>query len=311
MGTNFPDNSYMPRGNGDYLLRDVSPILDNADITFGNLEGVILDTGGVAKKCKNPKTCYLFRSPSYYLDHLKKAGFDLLSNANNHVNDFGLVGRQETARYLDEYGFHFAGFYSKPYTILEYDGKKIGFAAFAPNQGTASLYDSVRAMKVVSHLDTIADIVLVSIHGGAEGKEYQHVTRENEYFLGHNRGNIYDFSRKMIDSGADLVFGHGPHVTRAVDLYKGKFIAYSLGNFCTYRRFNLAGPNGYAPIIKTYLDSEGNFLKAEVFSIRQVPPGGPKLDADHTAFKYMQTLTEEDIPEAELKFELPFIYPVK
>ena len=68
-------------------------------------------------------------------------------------------------------------------------------------------------------------------------------------FYGENRGNAYAFARMAIDAGADVVLGSGPHVTRAVDLYKNRFIAYSLGNFCTYGMFNLDGPNGMAPLL--------------------------------------------------------------
>ncbi|KKK93514.1 hypothetical protein LCGC14_2692140, partial [marine sediment metagenome] len=65
------------------------------------------------------------------------------------------------------------------------------------------------------------------------------MTRESEIYLGYDRGNIYEFAHMVVDAGADVVFGHGPHVTRAAEIYKDRFIIYSLGNFCTYRRFNL------------------------------------------------------------------------
>ena len=93
-GTNFPDKSYLPKENGSHLWSQVTEILGDADITFGNLEGTILNEGGDQKECNNPKLCYLFRSPEYLSENFVKAGFDLMSVANNHANDFGETGRR-------------------------------------------------------------------------------------------------------------------------------------------------------------------------------------------------------------------------
>jgi hypothetical protein len=82
----------------------------------------------------------------------------------------------------------------------------------------------------------------------------------------------------MIDNGADVVFGHGPHVTRAIEVYKDRFISYSLGNFCTYGRFNLAGPNGIAPIVKLNVDITGKFVSGRIIPVYQPWPGGVKPD---------------------------------
>ena len=302
MGTNFPNNSYLPPNDGRHLLTDVRDILIDADLTFGNLEGVILDEGGTAKNCNDPKTCFVFRSPESYLENLVDAGFDVVSTANNHVNDFGASGRTNTASALNRAGLQYAGFSDKPSVVFTKDGVKYGMAAFAPNSGTASFHKIEEAKAIVSKLNAECDIVIVSFHAGAEGRNHQHVTKKTEYFYGSNRGNVYLFSHAMIDAGADIVFGHGPHVTRAVEVYKERFIAYSLGNFCTYRRFNLQGPNGYAPIIKVFTSNNGVFNKARVYSTRQVSPGGPKKDVGDTAYKYIMDLTNEDLPENELLF---------
>ena len=126
-------------------------------------------------------------------------------------------------------------------------------------------------------LDDSCDIVIVSFHGGAEGADYQNVTRETETFYGENRGNVYEFSHRMIDAGADIVFGHGPHVTRAIEVYKDRFIAYSLGNFCTYRRFNLTGPNGFAPLLRVKTDTFGKFVEADIIPVYQDNLGHVKI----------------------------------
>ena len=118
--------------------------------------------------------------------------------------------------------------------------------------------------------------------------------------MGEDRGNIYEFSRFMIDNGADIVFGHGPHVLRAVDLYKDRFIAYSLGNFATYKRFNLSGGRGLSPLIQVTVNSEGEFIRGKIISARQVGLGIPKLDNSNGAAKEIKRLTELDFPESEL-----------
>ena len=103
-----------------------------------------------------------------------------------------------------------------------------------------------------------------------------------------------------IDAGADVVFGHGPHVTRAIDLYKDRFIAYSLGNFATYGRFNLSGANGIAPIVALQLTTDGKFISGKIYSTKQIGEGGPLLDEEQAALKEIQELTKADIPESTL-----------
>ena len=140
---------------------------------------------------------------------------------------------------------------------------------FSPHPGTMNIKNLDQVEEIVGKLDSICDIVIVSFHGGAEGAEHQHVTREDELYLGYNRGNIYEFAMRAVEAGADIVFGHGPHVTRAVQVYQNRLIMYSLGNFCTYARFNLRGPNGIAPMMNVSVDRDGNFLEAKIYPIRQ------------------------------------------
>lgn len=303
MGTNYPSTSYLPPNNGEQLFAEVDSILQDADVTFGNLEGVILDKGGNPKYCRDPKVCYIFRSPETLINNLVKSGFDVMSTANNHAGDFGNPGRKNTMRVLDSVGIAHAGLATNPFITFKRDGMKYGFAAFAPNTGTMSINDIPNAKKIVSHLDSISDVVIVSFHGGAEGSKYQHVPRKNEYFYGENRGNVYAFAHAMVDAGADIIFGHGPHVTRAVDVYQNRFITYSMGNFCTYARFNLSGDNALAPIIKVYTKNDGTFLYAEVTPIIQTRPGGPRIDSKKRVIDKIRQLTEKDFPEVPISID--------
>ncbi len=303
LGTNFPDPSYLPPNEGRGMLREVSPYLQNADVTFGNVEGVILNEGGDAKKCKDPSICYIFRSPEYMAQRFVEAGFDVMSTANNHAGDFGDPGRKNTQRVLDSLSIVHAGQQNTPYSFFVRKGLLFGFAAFSPNTGTMSINDIPGAKAIVAHLDSLADIVIVSFHGGAEGSDYQHVTRENELFYGENRGNVYAFSHAVIDAGADVVFGHGPHVTRAVEVYKDRFIAYSLGNFATYARFNLRGENGLAPIMKVYTRPDGTFISGEIIPVIQLGAGIPSTDSQGRVIKVIQELTKKDFPEGQLSID--------
>ncbi|MCA1746939.1 MAG: CapA family protein, partial [Bacteroidales bacterium] len=90
------------------------------------------------------------------------------------------------------------------------------------------------------------------------------------------------------------------HVTRAMELYKDRLICYSLGNFCTYARFNLSGPNGYAPIVKVLTNREGKFLGGKVIPIYQPGSGGPHIDAGNHAVRLLRELTIADFPDTEL-----------
>ena len=301
LGSLVLSRNYLPANNDcTPLLEPTTPILKNADVTFGNFEGVFTDTKVGAKECINPKTCFTFGMPSKYINCLVDAGFDVLSIANNHSGDFGEKGRKNTVRVMKEAGMHFAGLESCPSTTAVKDGIKYGFCAFAPNRKTIQITDYDNAQKIVKELDAKCDIVIVSFHGGAEGTGRQHITRNYEYFLGENRGNVYKFARTVIDAGADVVFGHGPHVTRAVDLYKDRFIIYSLGNFCTYSKISLRGACGFAPIIKVFVDNEGKFLEAQIIPTYQVKHKPPRIDQKKRVIKKIQELTRQDIPEAEL-----------
>jgi len=302
MGTNYPSENYLPP-KGVKLLEPILEYLKVGDVVFGNLEGTVLNSGGEVKSCSNPSTCYAFRQPEYLLDQIKEAGFNMLSVANNHVGDFGNTGRANTIKALKERGFCYAGQTSCPTGILTVKGLKIGLTAFAPNNGCLSINDLNLLTKTVQGLKQNCDVVIVSFHGGAEGPSASHVPKKTEIFLGENRGNVTEFARKAIDAGADVVLGHGPHVSRAIDRYKGKFIAYSMGNFCTYGRFSLRGSAGFAPILQIKIKKDGTFLEGKIISIAQLGEGGPILDKNKAALNEIKELTLSDFPGNKAVFD--------
>jgi hypothetical protein len=298
MGTDYPSTIYLPPGNDcKPLIHEVSSILKDADITFGNLEGTFAGNYGEPKSCKDTTKCFVFRMPDHYVDCLVDGGFDMVSIANNHANDFGSAGRAQTEWILENRGMASAGSHASPGVIVVQGRIRYGLLAFAPNRGCYGLEDLDAAASMVDSLKERCDILIISFHGGAEGADHQHVTRQNEDYLGVDRGNVYAFAHRVIDAGADIVFGHGPHVTRAIEIYRERFISYSLGNFCTYRRFNLSGPNGIAPIIKVHIAPTGKFLKGEIVPVYQPGSGGVRLDPGKRAITKLQELTRADFPE--------------
>ncbi|MCC6727063.1 MAG: CapA family protein [Saprospiraceae bacterium] len=301
LGTNYPSKKYLPANGGSDLLSDVRKILEDADVTFGNLEGTLFDGEGTPKTCNDSSKCYVFRTPASYIRHFSDAGFDVLSIANNHSGDFGPSGRKGTKAVLKNAGIAFAGLEDTDETaIFERNGVKFGFCAFAPNSGTCDIRQIEKAKALVASLKKNCDIIIVSFHGGAEGSDNQHVSNKIEFYLEEDRGNVVKFSHAVIDAGADIVFGHGPHVTRAIELYKDRFIAYSLGNFCTYGRFSLNGPAGIAPIVKVFVNEKGEFQNGKIIAVYQQKTHGPKRDPEKKVVDKIKELTKADFPNSEL-----------
>ena len=297
LGSNYPFEYLLPKNDAN-ILQNTQNILKNADITVGNLEGTLFDNGGTPKSCNNPNVCYVFRMPSRYGTYLKQAGFDYLSIANNHSNDFGEIGIKETIKNLDNLGIKYSGIKDiAESVILEKDGKKFGFISFSPNSATVKLNDYNYAKKLISELKSKVDIVIVMFHGGAEGANAEHITKRHEIFHGEDRGNVYEFAHFAIDNGADIIFGQGPHVARAVELYKNKFISYSGGNFATFGKINISGSMGIAPIFKIKINNKGDFISGEIIPVRQTYKSfGPFIDSEKLAIKKIISLNKSDFP---------------
>jgi len=301
-GTSFPSPKYLPpHDNPLRLLGDLADTLASSDITFGNLEGSFLNNGEPAKKCRDTTKCYLFRMPERYASALAVSGFDIISLANNHFGDFGPPARKRTMELLDSLGIHYAGLTEYPYSVFSKDSIVYGFCAFAPNAGTVSIIELQEAEAIVRSLADTCDIVIVSFHGGAEGADFQRVPRADEMMFTENRGDVHKFSHMMIDAGADVVFGHGPHVTRAIEVYRDRFIGYSLGNFCTYGRFNLQGPNGIAPVVRLNVEASGRFISGGIIPVYQIPGTGVRIDPEKRVTRKIRDLVALDFPDACIK----------
>lgn len=291
LGTDYPENR-LPDDDGIGFLRAISPVLQAADIAIGNLEGVILEGIEPAKSCENPQACFLFRSPPRYAGYLRDAGYDIMSLANNHARDFGEDGRTATMGILDEYGLKHSGRRGDIATWVQAQ-LRFAFIAFSPTLESYLLNDIPTAVEEVAALAVSHDIVIVSFHGGAEGRDAMRLPFEEEFYFGETRGEVFRFAHAVIDAGADLVIGHGPHVPRAIELYRDRLIAYSLGNFATYYGVSVAGNAGLAPILVTELLPDGRFRAGRIHSAIQIRPNGPAWDAKQTVYGLIRELTEE------------------
>ena len=298
LGTLFPKPALAP-DSGKHVFDDAAPILQAADLACGNLEGALANSGK-SRKNPNAKNTYAFLMPTYYGKAVANAGYDFVSIANNHVNDFYDAGIQSTIKTLDEVGVGRAGSTHCDRDIKTIGGVTYGFCAFSNEPATMQLKDTAIVRSIIADLRQKCDVVIVSFHGGAEGASARHLPHGTEYFLGQYRGDLRSFAHFCIDCGADVVYGHGPHVARAIELYKDHFIAYSLGNFATPYGMGLAGPTGYAPLMTIRIDGKGRFIDGKIHSMLQTRGVGPRLDKTHSAAREIRSLTEADIPGGRL-----------
>ena len=305
IGSTFPDESRLPPEDGAGILAAFTPVLQGADLAFGNLEGPMLE-GGVSTKCGAPKAgsddasgkanCFAFRVPTRYGRYLKDAGFRVMSLANNHAGDFGDEGRASTRAVLDGLGIQYAGSDRERFasTVVEMKGKKIGFIGFAHNNLVPNVNDVATARAMVGRLKKKVDLVVVSFHGGGEGVGHQHVPYGTEMFLGEPRGDLRVFTHAVIDAGADLVLGHGPHVMRGMEIYKDHLIAYSMGNFCTYGWFGLKEETALTAVFAITLKEDGTFLSGKLYPGEQLGRGGPVVDAMGKGIRVVRELSVAD-----------------
>ncbi len=300
LGTDYPEN-HLPDDDGVGFLAAVTSFLSAADITFGNLEGVLVDGGEPGKQCSNPAVCYRFRSPTRYAEHYVAAGFDVMSLANNHARDFGEDGRLVTMQTLAEAGIHHSGL-EGDFASFESNRLRVALIAFAVTKNSNMMLDYEQSAATVADYASSHDIVIVSFHGGAEGRDVMHLPFDEEEYFGEPRGDVVKFSRLMVDAGADLVLGHGPHVVRAMERYNDRLIAYSLGNFATYYGISVDGVKGVAPILVITVDGTGQFIEGQIHSTVQIRPAGPTLDEDQKALNLIRGLSNEDFGTPGITF---------
>ncbi len=288
----------LPPGGGRSFFDEVETDLAG-DVVLGNLEGT-LSTGG-SSKCRAGSTdCYAFQTPPSYATWLRKAGFTIMNLANNHAFDYGPSGEEQTLAALAKQRLAHTG---RPGEIsYQQVGEiKVAVVGFAPYRWAQRLTNIPAARRLVRRAAANADVVIVTMHAGAEGTDHAHVRPGPETFLGENRGNVVAFSHAVVESGADLVIGHGPHVLRGMEWYRGHLIAYSLGNFAGYKVFALGGPLSLSGILRVTLRGDGAFDSGTLVPTRLVRGGMPALDPAESAHGIVRALSKADFGARAVK----------
>jgi hypothetical protein len=312
--TTLPDG--VPPDSGRGLLDQARPSL-SGDLVVGNFEGVLADTG-TSTKClmRNPRlrhrrpklkqpadslvtrpNCYAFRTPTLLAPRLVDAGFTHMSLANNHANDLGGAGRVSTQRILDSLRITYYGPLGRIAvdTIRRGDSlTTVGLIGFTTYPFAYDLLDIERSAAVVDSMRSLVDLLVVTFHGGTEGVKALRTGQAAESLGTEPRGDLRRWARAVIDAGADAVVGHGPHVLRGMEFYRGRLIAYSLGNFLTYRGFNLAGPLGITGVLQLEFNGERSLRRARLVPMVQVPRRGPEPDSARAAIELVRRLSADD-----------------
>jgi poly-gamma-glutamate capsule biosynthesis protein CapA/YwtB (metallophosphatase superfamily) len=245
-------------------------------------------------KCAPGETdCYEFEAPDNTAQALQQAGFSGVNVANNHTLDAGAAGETSTDAALTSAGLLWTG---RPgqITYVTRNGIKIALLGFAPWDYDADALDIPAAEALVQQAKRHAQVVIVMEHLGGEGDGAQHVLPGEEYYLGQDRGNSIAFTRGVIDAGADLVMGSGPHVLRGFQWYSGHLIAYSLGNFAGYDTLGLDSITSVSAILHVTLNADGQFVQGSITPIKLVPPGTPEPDPSNAAVGMINSLSQDD-----------------
>jgi hypothetical protein len=305
------------------------------DLVIGNFEGVLGDSGTTYKcgrkgkhvtladtvppkpeppkpepvvakrRVAPPRTCYAFLTPTALAPRLAEGGFTHLNLANNHASDFGDDARTATVRILDSLGLRTYGPIGSIAvdTVRRGDGlTTVGLVGFTTYPYAYDLLDIARSAAVVDSVRDLVDLLVVTFHGGAEGSKALHVPEAAESLGREPRGDLRAWARAVIDAGADGVIGHGPHVLRGIEFYRGKPIAYSLGNFLTYRGFNLAGPLGLTGVLQLEAGPDLQWRRVRFVPMVQLPRSGPAPDPGRAALDLIRTLSREDFGDSAARF---------
>jgi hypothetical protein len=277
LGSDWPAPRF-DAGIEQRFFAGVRDALGGADIVFGNLEGNLARSGSTSKDMSRG-TQFAFRMPPEFGKVIKDAGFTALNLANNHTLDFGAEAYEETVRNVARLGIATVGL-KDDIAYQEVKGRKVAWVGFSYITRHNQIQDTATAAALVKKARQKADIVIVSFHGGAEGSNALRARDGSEEFLGESRGNVVRFARTVVDAGADLVLGHGPHVLRGVECYRGRLIAYSLGNFVGYQALSSKRAAGVSAILEVGLDERGALAGFRFLPVRFTAEKLPEPDPD-------------------------------
>jgi hypothetical protein len=181
-------------------------------------------------------------------------------------------------------------------TYLTVRHTRVAILGFAPYAWAAPLLDLPEAARLVRAAARHAAIVVVLVHAGAEGADRDHVPHGEEHAFGEDRGNARRFAHAVVDAGADVVLGSGPHVLRGIEDYHRRLIAYSLGNFAGDRTLSIAGRCALSGVLHVEVTADGQLAGGRWWSLRLVQPGFPRRDRTGAAARLVSALSRADFP---------------
>jgi len=300
VGDTTPGSKYgSPPGNGRALFEEVRDQLRAPDLMVGNLEGTFGD-GGKSKSDGGNSDSYSFQAPPRNAEALAWAGFDVMSLANNHTYDYFEKGLSVTRAALAANKIADTGLPGQ-IALREANGVKVAFVAFSPYRWNAGIADISAASRLVRKAKQQADVVVVLFHAGAEGADKTHTPPGAERAYGEFRGDSRAFAHAMVDAGASLVLGSGPHVIRGIERYDRRLIAYSLGNFAGWDNFKLGGNLSLSGLLTVRVDRNGDVLDGRWLSLKIAEPGVPDTDSRHSSARLVTELSKKDFEDT---FEL-------
>jgi Bacterial capsule synthesis protein PGA_cap len=294
-------DGYLPPAGGAALFSQVRHLL-RGDIVLGNLEQALTESG--TSKCgENDTDCFAFRTPPSTAAALAGAGFTVLNLANNHAYDYGQAGQDDTVAALESAGLEHTGLVDELPRVLKRPVRVVvlGFGFYSTAE---SILDIPRAENLVQEADRWADVVVVTFHGGAEGQDATRVPRGMETYLGEERGDLRAFSHAVVNAGADLVVGHGPHVLRGMEWYRERLIAYSLGNFAGNHTFLIDGPGGVGAVLRVKLRADGSWVKGTLAPTALVGDGTAVPDPAEAAHGVVRELSKKDFGPRAMQVSL-------
>jgi hypothetical protein len=282
------------------LLAPLRPLVKDADVLLLNVEGAIGD-GETGTKCGPFSTlCFAFRMPPSAAPAMRRlAGrATVVGNvANNHSRDAGLEGLDSTAAHLERAGVVVTGVDTLASVAVTAKGDTVAFLGFATSgPGTPDVRDLDAVRRHVSRAAERWPRLVVTMHAGAEGRDAQRTRDTTERYANGDRGNAVAFAHAAVESGADLVVGHGPHVLRAVEWRGAVPVFYSLGNLVTYGPFSNKPPIDRGAIACAVLDDKGRARSAMLRATVQRWPGHVARDKSRRAYALVDSLSQLDFP---------------
>jgi hypothetical protein len=281
-----------PPGRGRPQLAGIAAELRRVDVAAVNYEGTF-GSGGPSKCAGGRSNCFAFQAPSANAGTLRWAGIDVVNQANNHAHDFGDSGMAQTHAALRRAGVRWTGAPGQV-TVLRRHGIRIAFAGFSTYPWAAPMGSDAAVRALVAAAARRARIVVAFLHAGAEGANRDHVPYGHEHAYGEDRGDSRHFAHVAVDAGADLVLGSGPHVVRGLQLYRGRLIAYSLGNLTGWHNFGTGGNSALSALLRVAVDRDGALARGSLTSLRLDHAGVPHADPAKGAERLMRSLSVSD-----------------